>query len=417
MPDRRGPLDRGNSKRLTCALLTTFRYDWAAELVAACPGLDVVTLDPSLLGLSSVPNPFGLRMESQTDAVVISNIWLRWLTENHAEVIGDVLGKLGRHGGALVALDSADDFGLGFPADQLAPFEVILKPQGLYRDRDLFNFKLGAWYPGRNWTKKITPREAKFRQVDLEKIRLSVPCFMTDFPPIRRIARAREQGPSATRGRPLTLPEQRLRDLADMGLMALVRSAPVSGPTRDLDVHCVVSLTHIQRLEALKELEGYEGMRGITRVPDFVAGVTPREQWSTTARDKIVQAAKRFSRKPISRPSYFMGLTRHRVVVAPTGFGELGNRHAAAMFAGAALICQDLSHVEMMYPIIHEWNAMFCRPDLRDLGGLVDFVLETEDARLRIAMNGRESMVEWSRHWRKQLFEGIERHIQDAMTK
>lgn len=107
------------SKRLTCGLLTTFRYDWAAELVAACPGLDVVMIDPSVLGLASAPNPFALRLESRSDAVVVSNIWLRWLTEHHGASVDEVLRKLERNGGVLIALDSGDDFSLGFPPDRL----------------------------------------------------------------------------------------------------------------------------------------------------------------------------------------------------------------------------------------------------------------------------------------------------------
>lgn len=183
-----------------------------------------------------------------------------------------------------------------------------------------------------------------------------------------------------------------------------------------MDAHCVASLTHIQRLEALQELDGFSGIRGIIGIPDFVAGVTRREDWSTTTREKVVQAAEPYRREPLSRVNYFLGLARHRVVVSPTGYGELCYRHAEAMSAGAALICQDLSHVEMMYRIVNDSNAVFCRPDLGDLRTRVEYLLNAEDHRRRIARTGREYLARWSRNSRKHLYDGIARHIQDAIS-
>ena len=41
------------------------------------------------------------------------------------------------------------------------------------------------------------------------------------------------------------------------------------------------------------------------------------------------------------------------VIAAPNGHGELTFRHAEALEAGRLLVCQDLHHVEMMFPFIN----------------------------------------------------------------
>jgi hypothetical protein len=51
------------------------------------------------------------------------------------------------------------------------------------------------------------------------------------------------------------------------------------------------------------------------------------------------------------------------LAVAPTGHGELTYRHGEALMRGAALVCQDLGHVEMMFLFRDRENVAFCRPD------------------------------------------------------
>jgi len=117
----------------------------------------------------------------------------------------------------------------------------------------------------------------------------------------------------------------------------------------------------------------------------------------------------------MSRTRFMLDLSRHKVGVAPTGFGELGQRHAAVMRAGAALVCQDLSHVEMMFPIEHGRNARFCRPDLSDLRAAVDELLGDRDLRRSIAHEGRRSLLEWSAHWKQHLDAGVRRPLSEAI--
>jgi hypothetical protein len=121
-------------------------------------------------------------------------------------------------------------------------------------------------------------------------------------------------------------------------------------------------------------------------------------------------------RRRLRRLDYLRDLCRHRVVVAPTGYGELGQRHAWALRTGGALVCQDLNHVETMFPFRNGENVVFCRHDLADLRPTVEWLLADEDARRRIAREGRRSFNAWSGSWRAHMDAGITFHVRQALA-
>ena len=134
------------------------------------------------------------------------------------------------------------------------------------------------------------------------------------------------------------------------------------------------------------------------------------EEWRA-----LLASAKPFAREPVSRLRYLLDLRLHQAAVAPTGYGELTYRHGEALMTGAALVCQDLSHVEMMFPFSDRENVAFCRPDLSDLRSTVEELLRDEDQRRRIAREGRRTHTAWAARWREHLYDGIERHIREAL--
>ena len=95
--------------------------------------------------------------------------------------------------------------------------------------------------------------------------------------------------------------------------------------------------------------------------------------------------------------------------------GNWAIRHGAVMLSGAALVCQDLSHVEMMLPFKDGENVVFCRPDLSDLREHVNRLLSDDAVRVRIARAGRQSYMDWARGWRDHLQKGIEAHVHEAV--
>ena len=401
---------------ITCALLTSHSFDWGTGIALACPGLDFISLSPSAIGLPESPNPFALREDDRATVVVLEQSWYRWLTLHHPERVTAVMRKLERCGDIVVGLDAADEFGLVLPPQVVEEVALVIKPQGLYHDRDLYNYYVGSPYADALWTEKLRPRQMRYRDSELEKLRLSVPCFMLDFPAVRRTARARETGATRVGARDFSRAERTARDLGEGLLWKMTAGTPIG--RRRSDVHCLVSLSHVQRLEAMRLLEGFSGSRGIARIPPTQIGGTEHgySPLPGEAMAEIVASAAPYECASVGRMRYLVDLSRHRIVVAPTGYGELGQRHGGALWGGAALVCQDLSHVEMMFPLRDRENVAFCRPDLSDLRSTVEELLRDENLRQRIARQGRRSFRAWAAGWSDHLYTGIEAHIREALN-
>lgn len=349
--------------------------------------------------------------------MLITAWWYRWLTGLFPERAEQVMRELERRAGVLVGLDGPDRFSLTFPPSAMKRFEIVIKVQGIYRDRDLYNYVVGPQFDGANWTEKSRPQSERYDSADLEKLRLSLPSFVTEFPAIRRRTRARETGEAAMARRRIGRAERIARDLIEDVLVHSVGIA--NSHWRTLDVHCLTGLSHVQRIEAMRLLEGFSGTQGIAPtqgfVPELIAGTEyggaklPPE----LARE-LADEANSYAREQVGRLRFLFELRRHRVAFAPTGYGEIGNRHGLALMSGAALVCQDLSHVELMLPMIDRENVAFCRPDLSDLRATVQEMLDDDELRNRVAAAGRQSYLSWVRSWRRLLEDGIEAHIREA---
>lgn len=404
-------------RRLKCALLTHYRY-WPGEVLLACPGIELVALNPSVIGLPNDENPFGLPEDDRADVALVTAWWHRWLIGLHPDRADRVMRAIERRADVLVGLDGPDQFALTFPPSALRRFEVVLKFQGIYHDRDLYNYVVGPQFAGANWTEKLRPRRSRYHSADLEKLRLSVPCYMTEFPAIRRRTRARETRTMGMAGRRMSRVERLARDLGE-GLLASAMGV-ASEHLRTLDVHCLTGLSHVQRIEAMRLLEGFSGTRGIAPTQGAAPALVSGTEYggaalpSDVARE-LADSASPFSRTQVGRFRFLLALRRHRVAVAPTGYGELGNRHGLALLSGAALVCQDLSHVGMMLPLTDGENVAFCRPDLSDLRSTIEELLSDDGLRMRIAQAGRRSYMDWAHNWRIHLHNGIDVPICEAV--
>ena len=387
-----------------------------------------MALSPAPVGAPENANPFGLPVDERADVVLVTAWWDRWLTAQHPERADEVMRELERRSDLIVGLDGDDAFALGFPPSAFERFAIVLKCQGVYRDRDLYNYVVGPEYSGANWTEKLRPQPSRYRDPDLDKLRLSVPNLNFNFPAIRRCSRAHMSVEGSRMRRRMKRVERLGRDL---GETAFVRALGLAGDhCRPLEVHCLTGLTHVQRIEAMQLLEGFSGTRGIT-LPQSDTVISGRRSGTAELqlrqatgaprsslidmRDELVSAARRFSHERMGRERVLLDLRRHQVAVAPTGHGELTHRHSEVLCSGAALVCQDLSHVEMMLPLEDRVNAAFCRPDLSDLRSTVEELLRDEGQRKRIAKAGRRRFMEWAAGWRAHLYDGIEAHIRKAL--
>jgi hypothetical protein len=391
-------------RSITCALLSPQPY-WPGEVALACPGLEVCTLAQSVLGPVEAHNPFQVPVVDKVDVALVGSWWYSWLADHHPDRVDEVLARLERSADVLVGLNGPDRFNLDFPPRAIERFASVLCLQGLYRDRDLYNYAVGPKYPGANWTEKSRPGKHRYRASHLEKLKLAVPSFVTEFPGVRAAAQRTSVGLGA-------------RLIRRAGNTLVLRGLGAPLPHRPLDVHCLVGFSHVQRLQALQLLEGFSGLRGIamTQSRDLVYGTEHEGAALPTAVQLEIAAAIRpYEREPVNRFRYLIGLRRHKIGVAPTGYGEVAFRHAQVMMAGAVLVCQDLGHVEMLLPLTNEENAMFCRPDLSDLAQVVETVLEDDGLRGAVARQGRRDVVRWSADWKRHLEDGFEGHIRESL--
>ena len=399
----------GGERRVGCALLAWHRFEWLCEACLHTPGIEVAALDCGQLGLRGNHNPLGLPTVGRAEVVLVSTAWYQWLATSHPERVEEIFARLEGCAEVLVGVESHDELALNLPPRALRRMACVLKGGGLYRDRELYNHAAGPHQPREH---EHQPREHGYTSADLEKLRLSIPCFLWVAPGARRRLRAAREDLSA--------PRRLTRDAGER-LLAPALAMAARRRRRPYEVHCVGRLTHIQRLQALPLLEGFSGCHGITEVPEQVSGVAGAESFwhgeplARSERMRLEQAAQPYMRKPVGRLAFQLELRRHRVVFAPCGHGELTYRHMEALAAGAVLVCQDLGHAETMFPFADRENVLFCRPDLSDLRTVVEEALQDESLRRRVGSEGRRAYADWVGRWREHLARGIEAPISDAL--
>jgi glycosyltransferase involved in cell wall biosynthesis len=398
---------------LRCALLDEFLWDYTFPILDAVPNLELVTFNGATLGLPDAPNPFKLPLADSADAVLMSSYFYRWLKREHPDAIGRVFDRLERVASIVVGLDAADELALYFPPSAMERFTLVLKAMGVYRDRDLYNYEVGVLVPRGRWTEKIQPRSERYSDEMLGKLRLSIPFFLRDAPAIRHAVRRRDTREMLSVSRKISPLEVKGREAVDRLLYRALASTPISG--RRQDVHCIATLTHVQRLEAVKRLSEFSGSMGITGIPQNVLGTEYMYQLPADFRAHLEQETAPYLHPPVGRIRYQFSLARHKIGVAPTGYGELTYRHGEALRAGAALVCQSLAHVELMFPLDDGRNVVFCKPDLSDLAERVRELLADDERRVRIARTGREDFVNWQDQWRAHLYRTVELPLREAL--
>lgn len=377
----------------------------------------MVAFDGEAIGFPEDRNPFKLPYADRVDVALVSGWWYSLLTTHFPDRTDGVLREIRDRSDYVVGLDGPDRFSLSFSPEAMGQFEIVVKFQGIYRDRDLYNYEVGPLYDGALWTEKLRPRRERYNSADLEKLRLSVPSFITDFPIIRRENRVPRRIDPRSRRDFAARASRFARNRLDSLFTHSVGVASQAGRTRG--VHCLTGLSHVQRIDALRSLHGLSGTQGITptqgKSAELVFGTAyGGMKLPLAVSEELEEEARPFFHPTMSRLSFILDLRRHQVVVAPTGYGEICYRHGEALLGGAALVCQDLGHVEMMLPLIHRQNAAFCRPDLGDLRAVVQELLDDDAERKRIALNGRRDFMRWADNAIQILSNGLESHIHEA---
>ena len=397
-----------------CALLSTVASGWFTDLLFACSGLQLSALQPESLGLEGDHNPYRLPLIERPNAVLLTMDWYMGLAQRGQADVDRVFNRLRSCSPRIVGLEGFDLFGLRMPPEALDRVDVVLKAQGVYRDRELYNYEVGPYYPGANWTGKLRRSKRQYSPAQLDKIRLSLPCFIGSDREVRRRVR---------RVKPAISQFQRLaRGFGDWwnAVETELRHRMPGDPP--YTAHCLVALSHVQRLELLLALKraGVTGLLGASVVPEYMWGTERFEDEVPEAereriRETIRAAGLRLG--PMGRNRFKRSILDHKVVIAPTGYGELTFRHAEAWEQGRALVCQDLSHVETLFPFRDRDNVLYCKPDFSDLPELLAAV---ESGAIDYRKVGRQGRRDWNR-WIGDLdavFErGVLKHLDEAVRQ
>ena len=337
------------------------------------------------------PPHYPLAPVREGDAVLVVSGWLAGLGDRPSAGV-EALRGLRRRFTRVIGLDQSDPFQLDFDEDTLAAMDAVLKVNGVYEERDLYNWWVGAPRGDGCWREKRDRREVAYSSDSLAKIRLSVPCFVGVDSRLRRRTRP-------LYGQP---PLGRLaRAAGDWLLERLVEGVPRRGTPRDT-VHFAGSFSHVQRLAALRRLRGstLRWRGGLTHVPAKITGlhgfglsvVAPSEHADLIRRLR----SEGLLVAPRNRLRYTMEMMQCKAVLSVTGYGELCFRMAEAWATGRVLVCQDLSHVRTLYPLQAHHNVVYCRPDLADLLDILDDVECNYHRYREIAENGLADWRRWS---------------------
>ena len=365
---------------------------WISDLIVGSKQLDCATVSPQALGIPDFPNRFGLPETDRANVVLIETRWFKWLAGFGKAAVENAFRRLEAISDVIIGVEGYATFRLGAPPEMLDRCAGLLKTQGIYWDRELYNHDVGAYFPGAQWTEPSRLSQRRYTAAQLEKLRLSLPCFVGADPAVRSMMR---------RARPETGAFARQLGFAVETTHDRISSA-LARARRDPEVCFRGRLTHLDRRDALLALSdaGIGGALAITGVPQHVFGVKRRGRLPLSDADRRRLASELAGRglltSPVPRLRMLAELRRHEIALGLAGYGELTFRHAEAWRAGAALICQDLSHVETMFPVDDRENAMFCRPDLEDLAARVRELTADGEQRERIARCGADRWRQWA---------------------
>ncbi len=381
------------------AILTT-RGAYAVDALVASGLVALGAPDAEAWQLPPYACPYGLPVARGADTVLVVSSWLRGLDGGTADPI-EVLSGLARRF-RVIGLDHSDAFALDFSDAEIRLMERVLKVNGVYTDAKLYNHVVGAQTPDGRWTELLEPRPVPYSSDSLAKLRPSLPCFVGAAPWLRRRTRLL-YGHS--------LPQRVLRGWAD-SLSERRQAPPPQSRSPRRGVHFRGALTHMQRRDALRRLaaEGVDHVGGLTHIPRAIAGYEGSGlRWLSPAEREALRASllrERLLSRPKNRLSYLRELRGAKVVLSIVGYGELCFRMAEAWAEGRVLVCQDLSHARVLYPLQAGRNAVFCRPDLSDLAAVLREVTEDFERYREIGAQGYED-------WRRYLSE-LPQHLAQA---
>jgi len=400
-------------KHRLSVILLEIRYQyWFYDLLFACKDLDIGAFEGAKIGIDDNPNPYQLPYFDKAEAIFISTDWVKWIVEEKKLDIRVVINKLRKFANKIIGADGYDTFAVFMAPEAIDEMDFVLKAQGYYKDRELHNYETGTYYGrGDNWWEKITKRNVTYTNQQLDKLRLSFPCTVNIHPTVRKRIRKIKPNISAF--------SAFLRNIGDqVSTLDIKMRASLTKPS--MGVHFIGSLTHFSRIRFLQVLKqsNISGRYGISGINPHFWGSFDDTDFPGRDEKEVIQYLKEhdYWTKPINRFFFKRTLLNYFVVAAPNGFGELSFRHGEAMEAKRLLVCQDLHHVEMMFPFIDGHNAVFCKPDFSDFNEIIQDIFQKNNFEKyrQIAETGKREWTSWIKDIDAVLYNGATRYLMDV---
>ena len=131
---------------------------------------------------------------------------------------------------------------------------------------------------------------------------------------------------------------------------------------------------------------------------------------------KEIEQAGFLARVRMNRNAFKRSLLKHKIILAPTGFGELTYRHSEGWKSGRAVLCQDLSHVNIMYPIENRENVLFCKSDMSDITDRIEELRNDDKLCASISEEGNRRWKQWIKKPDELLRMAITDHIHKLLN-
>jgi hypothetical protein len=353
--------------------------------------LHLGAVDLSQLGLPPIPNPYALPGIDSGELVFIESGLIQHLLNKKINVVERVLDPLRSRFRKVVVLDDSDSFQLDIDDDVISAVDIVLKVNGVYCDRALYNYVVGSSTANGRWTEKVEQKTSLYADDNLSKVRLFVPSFIGMSPEFRALTRPIYEASTLRQG---------AGRLVDTLVRNLPRPLNAMRPPKNT-AHFIGSLTHVQRVTAVRMLKqsSLRWKGGITGVAQYVGGLNgaglkslePIERNALEGR----LAGEGLMARPLDRFRYLASMSDCKSVVSIVGHGEMCFRMAEAWSNRRILVCQDISHVRTLFPFKPGCNVIYCRPDLSDLVDVLDDVECNFSNYIDIAEQGRRDWIEW----------------------
>lgn len=380
-------------RKLRCGILTGYTN----------PGIDTLLAvsDYEFSEISSViedyrlPKNYKLPEAREFDIAFVEDSIFQVFEKRYPGKYNRLIGQIRRlaRRNVVVAIAGRDWFQMANPPHAYEEFDLILKTSGVFKDKDLYNYVNGACSTNRDWLSKVQPLAEKYPKRILDKLRPSYPDFISTHRIVRR--RVRRLLPHLSILYGLAAAAGDIVADVENALETLLGRAPKKF------LHCVCGVTHYQRIEVMRLLRSldFSGDQWLTPFKDDFLWEFGRRPLSPEEKDSVRKTCEEegLVGKRVGRIAFKRNMRGHRVILAPTGYGEITYRHAEAWQMKRTLVCQDLSHVDILYPLEDGANVVYCRSDFSDLREKLEGLRENEALTSAIAREGHRRWREWSR--------------------